>query len=142
MQLGGSTLTVTLTLPFETPVKVERSFAVQMRRRGVEQRLVIGGVAPREGDRADPAMTKLIRQAFQWWEKLTADETRSAGDIAREQGLDDRHVCRVVRLSMLAPDIVEAIASGRQPPELTAKRLLHGEIPYHWKEQRRVLGFG
>jgi hypothetical protein len=45
-------------------------------------------------------------------------------------------------MAMLAPDIVTAIAAGKQPPELTAKRLLHGEVPVSRREQRRALGFG
>ena len=142
VQLSGSALRVKLVLPFKTPIVIERSFDVQMRRRGVEQRLVIEGAPTKADAQPDPALMKVIRQAWQWWETLTTDETRSAGDLAQEQGLDARHIGRVLRLAMLAPDIVTAIASGKQPPELTAKRLLHGEIPASWKEQRRVLGFG
>ncbi len=45
-------------------------------------------------------------------------------------------------LGLLAPDIVEAILAGRQPIELTAKRLKRiRDLPVSWAEQRRVLGF-
>ncbi|WP_164867719.1 hypothetical protein [Rhodovarius crocodyli] len=48
---------------------------------------------------------------------------------------------RVVRLAWLAPDIVKAIVEGRQPMELTAKRLLeNSRLPPCWKEQRQHLG--
>jgi len=51
-------------------------------------------------------------------------------------------VSRVLPIAYLAPDIVEAILEGRQPPELTAKRLRGlPEIPLAWAEQRRLLGF-
>ena len=45
-------------------------------------------------------------------------------------------------LAFLAPEIVEAILSGRQPTELTAERLKRFQfIPHSWEEQRQVLGF-
>ena len=49
---------------------------------------------------------------------------------------------RLVRLSYLAPDIIQAILDGRQPRDLTADKLLaHSGLPLAWHEQRRVLGF-
>ena len=40
-----------------------------------------------------------------------------------------------------APDIVEAILTGRQPIELTPRRLMRGKLPLEWHRQRRILGF-
>ena len=49
---------------------------------------------------------------------------------------------RLVRLSYLAPDITEAILDGRQPPDLSADKLLAlSRLPLGWREQRAVLGF-
>ena len=49
---------------------------------------------------------------------------------------------RVLRLAYLAPDIVKAIVSGRQPTELTANRLVRmHELPIDWPSQRQYLGF-
>jgi hypothetical protein len=48
---------------------------------------------------------------------------------------------RLVRLSYLAPDITQAILDGRQPPDLTAEKLLeHSRLPLAWHDQRIVLG--
>ncbi len=53
-----------------------------------------------------------------------------------------REWLRTLPLGLLAPDIVEAILAGRQPVELTAKRLKRiRDLPVSWAEQRRVLGF-
>ena len=54
-----------------------------------------------------------------------------------------RHVAtRGRRLSYLAPDITQAILDGRQPPDLTAEKLLeHSRLPLAWHDQRIVLGF-
>ena len=51
----------------------------------------------------------------------------------------DAHVRRILRFGYLAPDIVEAIAEGRQPRSLTVKRLLQG-IPCAWADQRTAFG--
>jgi hypothetical protein len=49
---------------------------------------------------------------------------------------------RLFRLTILAPDIVSAILSGKHPPELTACRLMDDtRLPLDWNEQRRRLGF-
>ena len=60
--------------------------------------------------------------------------------IARTFKLNDAHVRRILRFAYLAPDIVEAIAEGRQPRTLTVKRLLKG-IPNAWQGQRALFGF-
>ena len=47
-----------------------------------------------------------------------------------------------VRLSYLAPDIIQATLDGRQPSDLTADKLLaYSRLPLTWHEHRRVLGF-
>ena len=46
-----------------------------------------------------------------------------------------------MRLAFLAPDITLAILDGRQPPDLTAQKLLRGiELPHTWEDQRTALG--
>jgi hypothetical protein len=56
--------------------------------------------------------------------------------------VDEGDFSRFLPLAFLAPDIVEAIVAGRQPPELTAERLKRiGKLPLDWSEQRKVLGF-
>jgi site-specific DNA recombinase len=63
-------------------------------------------------------------------------------EIAKHDGLDPSDVGRILQLAFLAPDIVEAILAGRQPLDLTAKRLKRvGTLPLGWQDQRRLLGF-
>ena len=62
--------------------------------------------------------------------------------LAEREGVSRSYFTRQVRLSYLAPDITEAILDGRQPPDLTADKLLaHSRLPLAWHEQRTVLGF-
>ena len=57
-------------------------------------------------------------------------------DLARAKGVAPSYVSRVLRLTLLAPEIVEAILDGRQPAELQLDDLLEG-FPLEWEEQRR-----
>ena len=59
----------------------------------------------------------------------------SISDLARALGLDRSYVSRIMRLSLLSPDIVEAIVSGNEPSGLSLERLVK-KIPMLWKEQR------
>jgi site-specific DNA recombinase len=60
----------------------------------------------------------------------------------QQEGVSRSYFTRVARLTYLAPDITQAILGGRQPPDLTAKKLLaHSRLPLAWHEQRSLLGF-
>jgi hypothetical protein len=63
--------------------------------------------------------------------------------IAKREKVGKRYVSRVIRLAFLAPEIVEQIVNGCQPPELTAQSLLNDrtELPLAWEAQHKVLGF-
>jgi hypothetical protein len=60
--------------------------------------------------------------------------------LARQAGLTERYVGKVFECALLAPDIIESILDGRQPLDLTFKKLTKGLHP-SWIEQRRELGF-
>jgi hypothetical protein len=82
----------------------------------------------------DPRLIRLIANAFAARDQLTKDEDRSDPAALRE-------LRRKARLAFLAPDIITAILDGRQPVELTTRRLLRlAALPLGWPEQRRVLG--
>jgi site-specific DNA recombinase len=62
--------------------------------------------------------------------------------IALREGIDKGSLSRILHLAFLAPGIVEAIAAGRQPADLTAQKLLRqADLSLDWAEQKRVLGF-
>jgi hypothetical protein len=57
-------------------------------------------------------------------------------------GVNASYFTRVLRIAYLAPDIIEAIVEGRQPPELTANKLVRVKnLPIDWASQREALGF-
>ena len=63
--------------------------------------------------------------------------------IACQEHITPGYVSRLVRLSSLAPDIITAIVNGKNPPQLTAKKLMRLalEIPVDWTAQRKLFGF-
>jgi site-specific DNA recombinase len=67
----------------------------------------------------------------------------SRNDIAREERVTAAYVYTLLRLPWLAPDITTAIVNGRQPPQLSAKKLMRltAHLPADWAEQRALLGF-
>lgn len=107
-----------------------------------EMRLVIPpGHAKETQPRPDATLIKALARAHVWKAKLLSGDASSIRAIANEEGLNERYVAHLLRLSFLAPDIVEAILDGSQPADLGLERLLKG-IPLIWDEQRHNFCFG
>ena len=121
-------------------LRIARLVPIQIRRRGVEMRLVIhGSDAP--AARADLALLKAVARARQWSEDLLIGRAQSVDELAERKGVGARYVRRLLRLAFLAPEIVDAIAAGRQPPQLTAEALAERiELPLLWIEQGQAVG--
>ena len=92
--------------------------------------------APRP--RVDNAMVKALARAFRWRRMLDTGVHATLEELARAKGVDATYVSRVLRLTLLAPDIVEAILDGRQPAALQLDDLLEG-FPLEWEGQRAAL---
>lgn len=90
--------------------------------------------------RVDRELVLALARARSWMLALRQGRYTDTAQIARRFGLSDPHVRRLLRLAYLGPEIVEAIAEGRQPRSLTVKRLLQG-ISLAWSDQRNELGF-
>lgn len=83
----------------------------------------------------DCAMVKAVARAFRWREMLENGTHATLREIASAEKINESYVGRVLRLTLLAPDIVEKILNGRQPPQLQLERLLQ-RFPVEWTEQR------
>jgi len=93
--------------------------------------------APRA--RIDNTMVKALARAFRWRQLIERGIYATVAEIAAAEKINPSYVSRVLRLTLLAPDIVETILDGRQPAELTMAALLK-PFPVAWGEQRRLLG--
>jgi hypothetical protein len=85
--------------------------------------------------RADPAMLKALARAFRWKRLMETSCHASISAIATAEKIDRGYVGSVLRLTLLAPDIVEAILDGRQPAGLGLPALLK-PFPVEWDRQR------
>jgi len=114
---------------------------VRLGRRSSGTRLLIDASPERETC-PDPALIKLVARAHRWNRMLGAAEAISIRDIATRERVEESEISRVIALSCLAPDIVDAVLDGLHPPNLTANRLKRiSRLPLDWTSQRQLLGF-
>ena len=90
---------------------------------------------PRSPRDADPTMVKALARAFRWKRMLDNGRYASISEIAAAEKIDRGYVGSILRLTLLAPDVVEAILDGRQPEGLGLPALLT-PFPLDWHRQQ------
>ena len=118
---------------------IELTAAVSIKRRRAGTRLVLLDAQLNHPARCDPALVKAIARGRSWFEELGTGRARSLQELAKRDGISRRYIRRLVGLTFLSPQLVEAILQGRQPVELTATRLTELDLPLDWAEQHRLL---
>ena len=83
-------------------------------------------------------MVKAIARAFRWRKLLENGNCATIREIAGAEKISESYVARILRLTLLAPDIVEMIVEGRQTTTLTLSVLMKA-FPTKWAEQRHKL---
>jgi hypothetical protein len=125
--MDGETIVVHISLTF--------------RRRGGRKRVVTpdgAEWAPRP--RVDNAMVKVLARVFRWRNLLDTGLYSTIEDLAKSKRIAKTYVSQVLRLTLLAPDIVEAILDGRQPSEISLGVLLK-DFPLAWSSQYDALSW-
>ena len=113
---------------------------MQMKRRGVEMRWVVGGDT--NPVRTDATLITAVARAHAWFQQLATGQAPNIAAIATRDGVDRAYVTRVTNLAFLAPDIVDAIIAGQHPVELSVEKLTKQiDLPIDWSQQRQMLGF-
>ena len=112
-----------------------------IRRRGGRKQIITpdgasGWVSPRA--RIDNTMIKAISRGFRWRKLLETGVYGTLEEIAAAEKINPSYVSRLLRTTLLAPDIVEAILDGRQPEGITLPALMEG-VAMVWGEQRAAL---
>ena len=87
--------------------------------------------------RADSTLIKALARAFRWKRMLESGEFTSISELAEREGIAFTYMARLMRLSLLAPEIVDAIMDGRQPATVTLGKLMD-PFPLDWNEQRAL----
>ena len=120
--------TVTLHVPFT------------IRKYGGRKQVITpnGEPATIEKPRVDSTLLKALARAFRWKKMLESGQFTTITELAKHENLALTYMTRVLRLTLLAPDIVEMILSGRQPPEMTLATLLE-PFPVAWAGQKAAL---
>ena len=98
-----------------------------------EMQLPEGAAQPR---RTDNTLVKALARAFRWKRMLESGEFATIAELAEREGIAPSYMTRILRLTLLAPDIVEAILDCRQGPEVTLALVLE-PVPAAWNEQRQ-----
>jgi hypothetical protein len=113
---------------------------IRLQRRG-GRKLIIApeGAAPAPKPRRDETLIKALVRAHRWRRKIENGQAKSITDLAEQEGVTDAYVCRLLPITCLAPDIVEAILDGRQPKGFRLAEML-GNGPVGWEEQRMSWG--
>ncbi|WP_173934276.1 hypothetical protein [Chelativorans sp. Marseille-P2723] len=88
--------------------------------------------APRA--RIDNTMVKAIARGFRWRKQLETGVYTTIEEVAAAEKINTSYVSRVMRLTLLAPSIIEAILDGRQGPEITLAKLMK-PFPVEWERQ-------
>jgi len=87
-----------------------------------------------QSQRTDSTLVKALARAFRWKRMLESGEFATIAELAEQEGIAPSYMTRVLRLTLLAPDIVEAILDGKQGPEVTLARVLE-PFPLAWQQQ-------
>lgn len=127
-----------LDMPDGAKTAVALVSAVRLTRTGRAVRLVHSNGKAAGAGTPDPGLIKLLLKAREWWSHIA----RGAIDIsslARQEGVNDSWMSRVIRLNLLAPAIVDAILAGTQPVTLTAGKLRSDGFPIEWERQWETL---
>lgn len=85
--------------------------------------------------RIDNTMVKALARAHRWKKQLDTGRFQTVQDLAEAEKINPSYIARVLRLTLLAPDIVEAILDGRQPAGLQLDDLL-APFPVEWGAQK------
>jgi hypothetical protein len=93
-----------------------------------------GAAVPTPRPRGDEMLINAIVRAHRW-RRIESGRAKSITNLAEQERVTDAYICRLLSLTCLAPDIVEAILDGRQPKGLRLAEML-GNGLQAWEEQR------
>ena len=116
--------TVTLHVPF------------QLVKRGGRKEMRLPDDVPR-ARKTDSTLVKALARGFRWQRMLESGEFATIGELADHEGIAPSYMTRVLRLTLLAPEIIDAILDGRQGVVVTLARLMK-PLPVNWSAQKNT----
>ena len=122
---------MTRAKPVSETVTVHIPFRIV--KRGGRKEMQLPPDAPRQ-QKTDGTLVKALARAFRWKRMLESGEFTTIAELAKHETIAPSYMTRVLRLTLLAPDIVEAVLDGSQQNELTLAQVLE-PFPITWSEQ-------
>ena len=115
---------------------------MRFQRRGGRKRIVApdgSELAPATKPQPDGTLIKALARAWRWQRMLDEGAYTSVSEIGEAEAIGKSYVSRILRLAVLAPDIVEAILTGRTDQRMMLEQL-ERPLPASWEEQLNYLG--
>lgn len=122
---------MTRATPVPDVITIQVPFRVVKRGGRKEMRLPDGAAQP---SRTNNTLVKALARAFRWKRMLESGEFTTIAELAAREGIAPSYMTRILRLTLLAPDIIEGILKGKQGTEMTLSRLLE-PFPAKWAAQ-------
>jgi hypothetical protein len=105
----------------------------RLAKRGGRKEMQLPEDAPRQ-QQTDGTVIKALARAFRWKQMLETGEYASIAELAEREGIASSYMTRLLRLTLLAPEVVERTLAGGQPPEVTMASALE-PFPVAWRLQ-------
>ena len=125
---------MTRATPIPDTVTIHVPFRIV--RRGGRKEMVLPADVPTQR-RPDDALVKALARAFRWKRMVESGDFTTIAELAEREGIAVSYVTRLLRLTQLGPDIIDAILDGRQGGEVTLARLME-PFPVSWIEQQEA----
>ena len=125
---------MTRTPPVPETVTIHVPFRV-VKRGGRKEMVLPEGAA--QARKPDNTLVKALARAFRWKRMLESGEFASISELAEKEGIAFTYMARLMRLSLLSPEIIDAVMDGRHPANITLASLMD-PFPADWKEQHAL----
>lgn len=122
---------MTRAAPIPDTLTLHVPFRIVKRGGRKEMQLPVGVAPPR---RTNNTLVKALARAFRWKRMLETGEFVTIAELAEREGIAPSYLTRVLRLTLIAPDIVEALLDGKHAPTVTLARVLE-PFPVAWDTQ-------
>jgi len=116
--------TMTIHVPFRV-----------VKRGGRKEMVLPEGAA--QAPKPDNTLVKALARAFRWKRMLESGEFASISELAEKEGIAFTYMARLMRLSLLSPELVDAVMDGHQPANITLANLMD-PFPADWKVQHAL----
>jgi len=125
----------------DSVVTIKIPFA--LRKRGGRKLILApdGAPVPMAAPEVDSTLVKAIARAFRWQRMLETGRYATIREIAKAEKINPSYVSRVLRLTLLAPKLVEALVNGRQRSAVSLDELMK-PFPADWRQQGTTIGLG